>query len=624
MQLSLNAPQEALAALQELLPELLAEPCGKAPLTLTATPTEDAGFTLSYRAGEATLTYGDLPSLARGVARLLLFVREGRQGSVCERPIFITRGVMLDCSRNAVPTVGMLKLYLRKLAALGMNALLLYTEDTYEIEGRPYFGYMRGRYTREELCEIDGYAATLGIELIPCIQTLGHLATALRWGVTAPYRDTKSTLLVGAEDTYTLIGDMLDSIASSFRSRRVHIGMDETHDLGTGRALELYGYRERRELYLAHLARVTEMARARGLHPMMWSDMIFRMAGAGLDRLADYDLRINIGDEDAALLPRGVQQVFWDYYHPDYEFYAENIRKHRILGEDTVFAGGIWLFSGHGPLFSRTVRNTVPALDACRDGGVREVLATVWHNGSEAMPILSLAGAALYADYAYRGEYREEGVSECFRAATLCEYSDFLAAELPEHPHGPQGCLSRVLLYNDPLCGLYDRTVAQATGYRAYYTAAAERLEGALAGTPYAPAMAVLTALSRLLAGKADFGLRLREAYLAGDRERLSALAEECTSLREGVLALCEAHRAAWHAYHKPFGFEVHDLRYGGLAARFETARARILAYLSGEVASLPELLEERLRPECIGQNAPIGEHFLFTAYPSICTANVL
>ena len=68
-------------------------------------------------------------------------------------------GVMLDCSRNAVRTVEFVKNFMRTLAAMGYNQLMLYTEDTYEIEGEPRFGYMRGRYTVDELRELDAFGA---------------------------------------------------------------------------------------------------------------------------------------------------------------------------------------------------------------------------------------------------------------------------------------------------------------------------------------------------------------------------------------------------------------------------------------------------------------------------------
>ena len=43
-------------------------------------------------------------------------------------------GTMIDCSRNAVPTVASLKEWLRMKAIMGFNAMMLYTEDTFEIE----------------------------------------------------------------------------------------------------------------------------------------------------------------------------------------------------------------------------------------------------------------------------------------------------------------------------------------------------------------------------------------------------------------------------------------------------------------------------------------------------------
>ena len=88
---------------------------------------------------------------------------------------------MIDCSRNAVMTVTALKKFLPILKDMGYNAVMLYTEDTYEIKEYPYMGYLRGRYSCDELREIDLFAESIGMELIPCIQVLGHLELALKW-----------------------------------------------------------------------------------------------------------------------------------------------------------------------------------------------------------------------------------------------------------------------------------------------------------------------------------------------------------------------------------------------------------------------------------------------------------
>lgn len=125
--------------------------------------------------------------------------------TLLETPRFSTNGLMLDCSRNAVASLPTLKTLIRQLALMGHNTLMLYTEDTYTVEGQPYFGYMRGRYTETELRELDEYASSFGIELVPCIQTLAHLQSALQWDAYRDIRDIDDILLADDERTYALI-----------------------------------------------------------------------------------------------------------------------------------------------------------------------------------------------------------------------------------------------------------------------------------------------------------------------------------------------------------------------------------------------------------------------------------
>ena len=82
---------------------------------------------------------------------------------------FDSFGVMIDCSRNAVMNKAAFCKMTDILSALGYNTIRLYTEDTYEVDGEPYFGYLRGRYSKQELKEMDAYCAARGITLVPCI-----------------------------------------------------------------------------------------------------------------------------------------------------------------------------------------------------------------------------------------------------------------------------------------------------------------------------------------------------------------------------------------------------------------------------------------------------------------------
>ena len=605
--------------------------CESADITVAVTEVKDCILTVTLDGVHASITYGDGKArFFRGLAMLTAWIRDGEEHkSITEHPTFQTNGAMVDMSRNAVMKPSTVKTMLRKMAMMGLNTYMLYTEDTYEIEGHPYFGHLRGRYTPEEIKDIDAYAGKLGIELIPCVQMLGHLASHLRWSAAGKYKDTENALLVGADATYQLIEDMLKTISDCFTTRRLHIGMDETHDLGTGKYLDQNGYRERQLIYFEHLEKVAAMARAHGFIPMMWSDMFFRLAGKDLTGYSDYDMRVEFTDEVIAKVPKGIQQVFWDYYHPQEEFYATNIDKHhQVFGKDSLFAGGIWTWSGHCPLYSRSLAFTIPALEACRKKGVKEVFATIWHNGSEGNLILSLAGLSWYADYDYKGKFDQESVKECFRIA--CDgvsYDDLMTCELPEHPDGSKLSLTRAFLYNDPLLGLVDKHI-DGLELRSYYRDVTTRLQAASSDKGiFHAAYDTILKLSSLLENKADFGIRLKAAYDAHDHEALRALLDECDIILAKLNALRIAHRIAWMQYNKPFGWEVHDIRYGGLAARFDTVKETLRAYLAGEIVHIEELEADRLRLD--GQLADDAEprfhgRFLWTKYQTYATAGML
>ncbi len=74
--------------------------------------------------------------------------------------------------KNGVLNLDYAKELIRTMACMGHTVMMLYMEDVYEVEGEDYFGYLRGKYTKRELTELDDYAYDYGVELIPCIQAL--------------------------------------------------------------------------------------------------------------------------------------------------------------------------------------------------------------------------------------------------------------------------------------------------------------------------------------------------------------------------------------------------------------------------------------------------------------------
>ncbi|MBO5269170.1 MAG: family 20 glycosylhydrolase, partial [Clostridia bacterium] len=430
-----------------------------ADLTVTVAEVTERIVTVTLDGNRATVTYGDGSArFFRGLARLLGWIRDGITAKTeTERPLFSKNGGMFSVSRGGVLRVETVKATMRAMALMGLNSYMLYSEDTFEIDGYPYFGRARGRYSKAELKEMDAYALCLGIELIPCIQVLGHLSNYLSQKQAYSHKDTESVLLVGSDETYALIDGMLSTVCECFTTKRVHIGMDETYDLGVGKYLDKFGYRERHTIFFEHLERVRKMAEARGLDPMMWSDMFFRLAGKGLKGYVDYDTRVQFTEKFRAEIPQGVRPIFWDYYNADTEFYRTNIEKHRFLFDrEPIYAGGIWLWSGQGPLYSRSFDFTYPALDACRETGIKEVFATIW-GGDDSHLVLALPGLAWFADYDYVGGYDEASMKRSLRDACGEDYDTLMLCELPEHPDGQKISLTRGLLYNDPLLGLADK-----------------------------------------------------------------------------------------------------------------------------------------------------------------------
>ncbi|MBN1937677.1 MAG: family 20 glycosylhydrolase [Anaerolineae bacterium] len=569
---------------------------------------------------QAKITYHTVTQACRGIGLLLgLDVAPQDAGSDdkwSEQCPFETMGLMLDCSRNAVMTVAEVKKWLRRMALSGYNMLMLYTEDTYQLPGEPMFGYARGAYTLQEIKDIDEYAARLGIEVIPCIQTLGHLEQILKWGHAYwPVRDTNSVVLVDAEPTYELIAKMLKFWSEAVRSRRVHIGMDETHDLGRGRYMDMFGYKRGFDIFNAHLARVVDLCKTEGLEPMIWSDMYFRM---GSKTGGYYDVESQVPADVAAAIPPEAQLVYWDYYHTDEAFYREWIKRHREMGFEPIMGSGVWSWGRFVYSHVYTAQTAQPCVRACLKEGLKEIFFTMWKDDGAAVDFNSTWPGILYAaDLAYNGgelserwRMRFEGVCKADLEANLT------IAKMDAAEHYGDEVNTRMLLWDDPLLGLYRRSLLARDSWKdfdlaAYYAGLAQELN-ALGVKDGAGNLEFAAQLAETLSLKTRVYDQLTQAYTAGDKKTLADLSDRMIpALIAAVKTLWELHRKVWMAQNKAFGFEVQCVRYGGLLLRLEEVAMRVRQYLTGEIAQIEEL-EIAI--------APLPQHF--GRYRSVATAS--
>lgn len=537
---------------------------------------------------------------------------------------FKTFGTMLDCSRNAVMTVESVKRWIDLTAKLGCNTLHLYMEDTYEVDGHPYFGHLRGRYSKAELKQIDAYAAAHGMQVIPCIQTLAHVNALFHWPVYREIHDAADILLTGDERTYALVDGMFRTLRECLRTNIVNIGMDEADLLGLGKYLTLHGYRDRFSILMEHLRRVSEMAKKYGFELLMWGDMFFRLAGGDYFTNFNQDPKLGeIPEEVRQLVPENIHLVYWDYFSRDRQSYERNIDAHNAIKSGSWFAGGLWTWAGFAPHNTFSIATMREAMKACHAKGVENVVMTMWgDNGAECSKFAVLPALFTVSQMAqdiddvetiHANFEREFGIPfEDFRALDLIGTQND-SAEVIYNPE-------KYLLYCDPFMGQFDNRVK--SGDAAGYADCAARLAVYADHAEYGYLFRSLRALCAFLSVKADLGIRTRAAYLSGDKKAAKALSTDYDAALERLDAFYAAYEQQWMHENKPQGFDVVDLRIGGQRQRLLHCRDRLLAYAEGRLDRIEELEEPVL--DCCCEEKADGQATRAIFWHEIASANVI
>ncbi len=505
---------------------------------------------------------------------------------------FNTFGVMIDMSRNAVMSMEGLKRFLPLLKKMGYNCVMLYTEDTYEVEGEPYFGYLRGRYTKAEMKEIDDFAANLGITVIPCIQTLAHLNATFRWRQ-IPH-DCDDILLTDDERTYELIEHMFATLSECFTSRKIHIGMDEAHMLGRGKHLDIHGYETVNTIMKRHLDRILKIAKKYDYELLLWSDMYFRPWNNGEYMIAKCKMPQDVLDS----LPKEVIPVYWDYYQSNEQAYCDMIENHMQLSDKTWFAGASWCWQGVIPFNRFTLESMLPAIRSCKKHGLKNIIFTMWgDDGAECSHFSQLPSLFYLAEYA-KGNVDEAKIKEKFKRMIGIDFDEFMQIDCPNDVVAYQGRPrnpSKYMLYSDCFNGFLDYTVKLGAGER-YKDFAAKLHTTAKKSRRYGYVFDTAAKLCEVLEIKYELGLRTRNAYQAGDKVELERLAkEEYVEVAKRIKIFARAFEKQWMTDNKPHGFDVQDLRLGGLLQRIDSCRRRLLDYVSGKIDRIDELEEEIL-----------------------------
>ncbi len=517
-----------------------------------------------------------------------------------EKRHFDTCGAMFDGSQaSSLMTVASVKRMLLYMAGMGFNMAMLYCEECYELEGEPYWGNMRPRYTIEDFKEIDEYAYSLGIELIPCIQTLGHLPDAIIKHVYREISDTSTVLEVGNEKVNALIEKIISQMSKTFRTRRIHVGLDEAWDLGFGRYFKHNGYRPQSEIMKEHVSYVYSICEKYGLEPMMWSDMFFRAKTSG----EYYDDDFGFTEDDVAAVPEKMSLIYWDYFN-EKDVVNNMIKQHKILSENIIFAGCARNVRTFGTHLEMTKISTNTALEECRKEGIKSIFATVWGDDHrESSNFAILPGLQWFAENTYSSKTpSEERVAKRFENCVNVPYNEFTLIDyidcVPEFNGKNENhhSLSKICMWQDIMLGMFDKNFEGYDFYAHYNKLEEDLVKVSEKYEEFKILFEFYSKVAAVLKTKSHIGLKMHKAYKDGNREELKNILENVLpNLFDSMSELRYAHQKYFFDEYKHIGWENLDIKYGGALMRIDTAMTIISDYLEGNIEKIEEFQEERL-----------------------------
>lgn len=281
-------------------------------------------YHLEISAARLALRGGDLAGLFYGLNTLSQLVEGNGRRLPCleisDYPDFAARGVLLDISRDKVPTMQTLYALIDLLAGWKINQVQLYTEHTFAYRQHPEVWAEASPMTGAEILALDAYCRARFIELVPNQNSFGHLRRWLIHPRYAPLAETHTTfnapwgpveapfsLCPLDPGSLELVSSLYDELLPHFSSRMFNVGCDETFDLGQGRSRAACAQRGMEQVYLDFLLEIYAQVSRRGYQMQFWGDIILHAPQL-------------IGE-----LPREAIALNWGY-EADHPFAAETAR----------------------------------------------------------------------------------------------------------------------------------------------------------------------------------------------------------------------------------------------------------------------------------------------------------
>ncbi len=584
---------------------------GDLPMDRTALEHPE-GYVLHIGTRRAVLAARTAAGVFYGVQTLRQLLQpDGRLPAVTigDWPALPYRGLSVDVSRGPVLNDEQMRELVRTAAEFKLNLLSFYMEHVFDYDHAPLVAPEGARITADQMRRLADYARRYHIELVPQQQTFGHLHHMLkleRYQVLAEVPHG-SVLTPEEPATYEWIERACRQLADAFPGRFLHIGSDETWELGEGRSRPRAEREGVGEVYVAHLRRVHQMLRPLNRRVMFWGDIALRHA------------------ELIPKLPRELVAMSWVYSPAaDYSSYIEPFRR---AGMDVFVCPGLNNWNRVMPNFSDALANINRLV---RDGkrlGAIGMLNTHWADDGEALLNQNWYGILFSAAAAWQpGEVDVADFHGSFDWVFYREPDPTCATVINrlEQVHSllrkaGLGDASNRLFWFDPFSEAGARRRAQlspiASELRLLAEEALVELERARARIRHrAPTLRYLELAARrldYLGMKVQFSERILSHYrealsVQDDPARVRRLLNRISStngllqdLREALLDLKARYREAWLAENRPYWLENVLVRYDAEALKWQQM-IRAFTDAAEQYAQLKRLPE----PERVGLGA--------------------
>ncbi len=315
--------------------------------------------------GAAGVFYGvqTLKQLIQGSGRAAML----QTARIRDWPALRWRGVHDDLSRGPVPTLEFQKKQIRTLGAYKINVFSPYFEHTLAYQRYPLLAPPGGAMSEADVRALVAYARDYHVTIIPEQEAFGHLHHVLKWELYSSLGETPHGHVLAPGDSGTLgvIGDWFDEIDSLFPGPFVHIGADETFELGRGRTAELVRSEGLGAVYLDFLRKIEQRLRPRGKRLLFWGDV----AGNSPELVKS--------------LPHDMIAVAWNYWSHDH--FDRMLQPFIDAGMDTWVAPGVANWSRVWPDYHIALPNIQQFVLAGQRLGSEGVLNTTWDDDGEAL-----------------------------------------------------------------------------------------------------------------------------------------------------------------------------------------------------------------------------------------------